>query len=66
MTIVDGGERLVRCLNALVQQDAAPELDIIVPYDNTVTAMDDVERRFPAVRFLPLGELTTTHAPGTP
>ncbi len=59
VTIVDGGETLVRCLTALASQDQAPPLEVIIPYDDSVAAMAPIVARFSAFHFIPLGTLET-------
>lgn len=59
VTIVDGGATLVRCLDALTRQQGAPQLEVIVPWDESVPGMEGLERRFPGLVFLPLGALRT-------
>jgi len=60
VTIVDAGDALERCLTALATQDEAPDLDVIVPWDNTVRGIDALASRFAAFRFLPIGTVHTT------
>ena len=59
VTIVDGGETLVRCLTALARQENAPSLEIIVPYDESVAGMAPIVARFPTFHFLPIGLIDT-------
>lgn len=66
VTIVDGGAVLERCLAALAAQHGAGDLDVIVPWDATVTGIDELARRYPRVRFAALGVVPTTHPPETP
>lgn len=64
--IVDGGEQLERCLAALAAQAAAPPLEVIVPWDDTVRGIDAFRIRYPAVRFIEMGHLTTIAPSTTP
>jgi len=57
VTIVDGGATLVRCLGSLSTQVGAPSLEIIVPYDETISYVGALAERFPSIRFLKLGRL---------
>jgi hypothetical protein len=57
VTIVDGGETLSRCLAALISQIDAPQMEVIVPYDDTVTGLSPIMSRFETVGFLSLGRL---------
>jgi hypothetical protein len=59
VTIVDGGAALERCLAALAAQRDAPPLEVLVPSDDTVSGMDALAARHPAVRWLPLGRIAT-------
>ena len=57
VTIVDGGAVLSRCLEALASQNDPPPMEVIVPYDDTVTGMAPVMARFEAFVFVSLGNL---------
>ena len=59
VTVVEGEPALTRCLEALSQQDRAPSMEILVPYDDTVPEVVRLVERFPAVRFLDLGSIST-------
>jgi hypothetical protein len=59
VTVVDGGAALERCLTALGNQDGAPDLEVLVPYDASVTGIQPLGARFPKVGFIPLGTITT-------
>lgn len=59
VTIVDGGEALRECLRALAGQVAAPALEVIVPYDDSVEAIKELSAEFVDVRFIPLGRVPT-------
>ncbi len=63
MTVVDGDAALVKGLMALRNQVDAGRLEIIVPYDDTISEMAALAPRFPEVRFVDLGSL---HSKGTP
>src|SRR4051812_9759021 len=66
VTIVDGGDALARCLAALGGQQSAPAMDVMVPFDSTVSDIPAFTARFPDVRFLPLGTVTTIRSPTGP
>jgi hypothetical protein len=66
VTIVDGGATLDRCLSALNEQIGGPELEVIVPWDDSVPGMAELERRFPRFRFLALGRLDTVRPKPSP
>lgn len=57
VTVVDGGAALTNCLQALALQEGEPELDVIVPYDDTIPETGAIAEQFPAFRFLNLGRL---------
>jgi hypothetical protein len=59
VTVVDGGETLVRCLTGLSRQDRAPTLEIIVPYDESVAGMAPIVARFPTFHFVAIGQVDT-------
>jgi hypothetical protein len=59
VTVVDGGETLVRCLASLARQEGAPPLEIIVPYDESVEGMAPIVAKFPTFHFLPIGPVET-------
>ncbi|MFN8573428.1 MAG: hypothetical protein U0132_15350 [Gemmatimonadaceae bacterium] len=63
VTVVDGGATLERCLQALATQEGAPPLQVLVPYDATVTGMEALASRFPAFTFLPMGVVATEFDP---
>jgi hypothetical protein len=60
VTIVEGTRGLERCLAALSRQTDAPDLEILVPADDTVPDLDMLRSAFPRAQFLPLGRLATT------
>jgi hypothetical protein len=61
VTVVDGGETLVRCLQALAsQRPGGSPLEVIVPWDDTVPDTVRLIDRFPRFSFPNLGELHTT------
>ena len=66
VTIVDGGATLDRCLTALNEQVGGPELEVIVPWDDSLQGMAELERRFPRFRFLALGRLDTLRPKPSP
>jgi hypothetical protein len=61
VTIVDGGLALARCLEALIAQEGAPGLEILVPFDESVPARSIPTARFPQVTFVPLGLIRTAY-----
>lgn len=55
VTIVDGGLALDRCLSALAAQEDAPAMEILVPFDDSLSLARLPTARFPACTFLPIG-----------
>ena len=66
ITIVEGGVALQQCLEALQQQRDAPDLEVIVPCDDTVPNVADIRRRFPDCHVLDLGHIETASPPDRP
>ena len=66
VTVVDGGATLERCLAALAAQQGAPDLEVLVPHDDTLGDLAPLAAKFPGVRFLPLGHLATQHPAAGP
>jgi hypothetical protein len=66
VTIVDGGDTLVHCLDALATQQGAGPLEVLVPHDDSVPGMAEVFARFPQFVFLNLGPLQTATASASP
>jgi hypothetical protein len=65
LTVVDAGEALDRCLASLTAQRNPPEMDIIVPWDDSVPEVEHLAARYPACRFLPMGRVTTGRPPAS-
>src|SRR5690349_9687462 len=59
VTVVEGGAALSRFLTALLHQENAPSMEILVPLDATVGELLPLQRDFPTVRFLDLGVVET-------
>lgn len=55
VTIVDGGGALRRFLDAIGNQTGAPTMEILVPFDGTVSYAGAWQAEYPAVRFIPIG-----------
>jgi hypothetical protein len=66
VTIVDGTLALERCLTALTRQTDAPDLEIIVPADDTIADLTGWQSTFSTIKFLPLGSLATSSPKNTP
>lgn len=63
VTIVDGGDALRRCLTSLTSQTNPPELEIIVPWDETAADASGIAGQFGGVRAVALGRLTLDRDP---
>jgi hypothetical protein len=68
LTVVDGGNALRRCLAALLAQQDAPPLEIVIPIDSTLSShrwMSELRSAHDGapVRWLDLGTLPTTRPP---
>jgi len=63
VVIVDGGAQLDRCLTALAGQQHPPELEVIVPWDASLTGMASFASRHPDFRFPALGPVATQAPP---
>ncbi len=63
VTIVEGGASLARCLEVLDAQIDPPDMEVVVPFDDTVTDIPSLAARFPRVRFLPMGAVPTMAVP---
>lgn len=59
VTVVDAGAALERCLAALAEQRDAPDLEVIIPFDDTLDGVGALAHRYPAMRFLSLGAVET-------
>lgn len=59
VTIVDGGTYLRDFLIAASSFENPPSLELIVPYDDSVSDTQALSAEFPAVRFLPMGVIKT-------
>ncbi len=55
VTIVEGGEKLALCLDALTAQMTEASLEVIVTYDHISRDAEELSRRFPSVRFADIG-----------
>ena len=59
VTIVEGGDALRRCLEALSVQRDPPSMDVLVPFDASVADTAKLSEAFPQVTFLDLGVIQT-------
>jgi hypothetical protein len=66
VTIVDGGAALERCLAGLAAQVDAPNLEVIVPWDESVAGIAAVSALYPGVRFVPMGNVQPKRPLRTP
>lgn len=65
VTIVDAHDALLRCLDALATQDDPPEMEVLVPWDDSVPGMSSMAARFPGFRFLQMGNIATARPTAT-
>src|SRR5262245_38387826 len=57
ITVIEGSHALSRCLEALARQNRPPSLEVIVPYDETISEVSSLAERFPSIFFMNLGSL---------
>ncbi len=65
VTIVDGGPSLRACLDAIRAQVGGRQVEVLVPWDASVTGIAGLAEAYPEVRFLALGHLQTARPPHT-
>lgn len=65
VTVVGGAVAVRRLLDALDRQVDPPPLQILVPFDDTVSEVGRLADAYPGVTFLPLGQLATDAPPDT-
>lgn len=58
VTVVEGDAALSGCLDAISKQIGAPEMEVIVPYDDTVRDVACLAERFPTFQFVNLGAIS--------
>lgn len=56
VTIVDGGESLLRCLTALAEQTPKVSMEVLVPYDHITQEVKNIARDYPDFTFVDLGK----------
>lgn len=66
VTIVDGGAALERCLQALADQVDAPDMEILVPFDQASGDVTTHMARFPQATFLDISGVFAGEMPGSP
>jgi hypothetical protein len=66
VTIVDGGDALRRFLAAIMTQTGAPPMEILVPFDDSVSYVGEWQAEYPAVRFMRMGARHTLRGVATP
>lgn len=66
VTIVDGADAVRECLASLSAQEVPPALEVIVPYDDSVGAVGELDTEFPDVRFLRMGRMETDRPLASP
>ncbi len=66
VTIVDGGRTLARCLAALAAQQDSPDLNVIVPWDDTVAGIPALAVQYPRFQFHFMGRVPTSRSTSRP
>ncbi|MEQ1857763.1 MAG: hypothetical protein ABL963_15015, partial [Longimicrobiales bacterium] len=61
-----GAGAVRECLEALGGQQAAPALDVIVPWDDSIPEVGALQKDFPRVRFLAMGPIRTERTLASP
>jgi hypothetical protein len=61
ITIVDGHDVLRRMLHAIRNQQGAPPLQVLAPYDDSRPDIGAMAGEFPEVEFFSIGTVQTTH-----
>lgn len=59
VTIVDGADALRRFLDAISRQSGAPPMEILVPFDESVSYVGAWQGEYPGVRFIDMGARRT-------
>ncbi|MGC4055090.1 MAG: hypothetical protein QM757_40130 [Paludibaculum sp.] len=65
VAVVGDEQTLSCCLEALVPQTRGKDVEILLPFDDSMRDMTSFQRRFPEIRFLDLGRAVTQSKPGT-
>lgn len=66
LTVVDSGETLVRCLDALANQTGDPSIEVLVPFDHITPEVGEIGRRFPQFTFIDMGTILDGLRPKDP
>ena len=59
VTVVDSSDSLDRCLAALGSQEGAQDVEVLVPFDDSVPEVPQIVARHRGMRALPLGRIRT-------
>lgn len=62
VTVVEGGSALVRCLDAIAAQEGGVEIEVLIPFDETIAEVGLLGARYPTFTFLPMGALVPSTA----
>jgi hypothetical protein len=62
VTIVDGGDVLRRFLLALTRQGNPPPMQILVPYDASISETAEFRKEFPQLTFIDMGAVETVRS----
>jgi hypothetical protein len=66
VTVVEGLPALAECLAALGAQEGAPRIEVVVPYDDSISWVGDLSAEYPWVRFLTMGPVQTSRPADSP
>lgn len=66
MTIVDGGDVLTTCLDALVDQCPPDRVEVLIPYDHITADVAALKPRYPGFTFVDLGAILGGMVPANP
>ena len=63
LTIVDGGDVLRSCLQALANQDVSQPMEVLVPYDYLCSEAGEMAAEFPGFVFIDISDVHGGHRP---
>jgi hypothetical protein len=66
VTITDGAPNVSRCLDALAVQQNAPAMEILVPVHPALDPVEELQRKHPSARFVPVDHLPFSEKPRDP
>lgn len=66
VTIVEAGVTLERCLKSLAEQENAPTMEVLIPFDHITPEVKNFEAQFPDFTFVDLGQILDGLQPKNP